>query len=122
MHGISASPGVFDCGTITIADGEHGFVTGSGEVAKGGCTTGNEGGLVVDESTARFQANHGIAGVVEPFGAVFDPEHAVFQVLAIGFDYRGIDVRAHGRRNAEGFPEMSFCGHDLVETAEGWTG
>ena len=54
--------------------------------------------------------------------AVFDPEHAIFEILAIDFNRCGIDMRTQRRGNAESSPEMCFGGHDLAETAEGGAG
>ena len=67
-----------------------------------------------------LKADHRIAGIVEPFGAVFYPEHAIFEVLAIGFDFSRRDVRTHARWNAKRLPQMRHRRANLVKPAERW--
>jgi hypothetical protein len=60
--------------------------------------------------------------IVEPLGAVLDPEDVVFEVLSIGFDGGWVDMWTQGRGNAKRLPDMRFGGTDLVKSAEGLAG
>jgi hypothetical protein len=119
VHGVFAAPGVNYFGSIAVAEGQHGLVAWSGEIAEGSWPAGNVLGQVVDQSSDMLERDNGVTCIVEPLGAVFDPKDVVFEVLAIGFDRCGLKVRAYGRRDAEGAPQMRFGGHDPIKLAQG---
>jgi hypothetical protein len=87
VHGVFAAPGVNYFGSVTVAEGQHGFVTGSGEIAKGSRPAGNVLGWILDQSSHVLVRDHGVTFIVEPLGAVLDPEDVVFEVLSIGFRF-----------------------------------
>jgi hypothetical protein len=104
VHGVFAAPSVNYFGSVTIAEGQHRLVAWSGEIAEGSRPAGSVFWRVIDQSSDMLEFDHRIAFVVEPLGAVFDPEHAIFEVRSIGFNFRGIHMRASRRRDAEGAP------------------
>jgi hypothetical protein len=122
VHGVPAAPGLDYFGSVTVAEGQHGLVTGPSEVTEGSRPAGNMLGWVLDQSSNMLERDHRITFIVEPLGAVLDPEDVVFQILSIGFDCGWVDVRAYRRRDPESAPQMRFCGADLVKAAEGCAG
>ena len=101
---------------------EHGFVTGPGEIAEGSRPAGNVFGRILDQSSDMLELDHRVTCIVEPLGAMFDPKDVVLEVLSIGFNCGGLNVRTQGRGNAKHFPEMRLSGADSVELAEGLAG
>jgi hypothetical protein len=104
VHGVFAAPGVDYFGSVTVAEGQHGLVTGPGEIAEGSWTAGNVFGRVVDQSSDMLERDHGVTFIVEPLGTVFDSKDVVFEVLSIGFDSGWVDMWAHRRRDPESAP------------------
>jgi hypothetical protein len=118
VHGVFAAPGINYFGSVAVAEGQHRLVTGSGEIAEGNRPAGNVFGRILDQSSDMLERDHRVTFIVEPLGAVLDPEDVVFEVLAIGFDNGWVHMRTQGRGNAKHLPEMRFGGADLIETAE----
>jgi hypothetical protein len=101
VHRILVPPRFDDAGAIAFAKGEDAFVTGAGKIAKGGHCARTDDRRIRDESADVLRANHGISGIVEPLGAVLDPEHAIPEVFAVRLDL-GFETCGHkseGTRN-----------------------
>ena len=50
--------------------------------------------MILQERSDVLEGDHGLPGVVEPLGPVFNAEYAVFEILAVGLDLGQIG-RAH---------------------------
>src|SRR5205807_5646417 len=86
VHGIAMTPGIHYPGRVPFAESEHGFIPGAREIAEGGYLAVNDFGRVIDDCADVFEADHGIASVVQKTRVVFNRKNAILEVLAIGFD------------------------------------
>ena len=80
------------------------ILTGAGPFAV------HNGLWLVDHGRDVLQRNHRITGIPEPFGGIFDAKHAIFKVLAVGWD-RAVDVRTHAGGDPKCFPQVAVGRH-----------
>ena len=101
-HSVPVPPGIDDPGGVAFARARTDSSPAPAKSQKAVMRPGLTAGGIIEQAADMLQADHGIAGIVEPFGPVFDPKYAILQVLAVRLDFglgrhAGRGLRARGR-------------------------
>ena len=95
-HSVPVPPGFDDARAVAFAQSEDRLIPSAGEIAKGRDAARTDGGGIIEQAADVLQADHGVAGIVEPLCPVFNPKDAILQVLAVRLDNGWVNMRAEG--------------------------